>query len=723
MNLGKKFTKSTKEIKKTGKNKLQIKPDINIKGMFTKHKVREMLKNLTHIRAKLILAFLVPVVLIIVLGTLSYSKSSKGLIGSYESSTMSNMSNMTKYLEFGFDIVSSKAALLNSDKVLQSYYSGAYKKNNMEEISRFREVQDGITTNILSEDYIANIYLLANYGTGISGNGTLSSKLVYDDFVAGGEGAFFAGSEITELWIGTHPYLDTQSVTSSDKYAISYMRYLYSGSKKPIGCIVLDVSYDYVNDLLLESGLPEGSVIAFVSNDGREIINGTTPESYKFTEQDYYLSALKDTQNNEGSEYVEFNNNDYLFVYSKINTSGSMLCAVIPKGVIVKQADEVKSITLLVVILASIIAIALGTFIASGFSNTIHKINKVLQKTEAGDLTIVTSVKRKDEFQILGKSINDMIGSMMRLIKKMAGISNTVSQSAIVVSESSSNLVSATQNISDAVGDIEQGVTQQAVDSENCLHQMADLAARINSLYSNTHNIEQIAGSTKGIVNGGIGIVDNLSSKVKDTTEITRNVILAIENLEKETTSIVGIVGTINEIAAQTNLLSLNASIEAARAGQYGRGFSVVADEIRKLADQSLKSSNEIGKIINKIEEQTKKTVNTAKLAQNIVLSQEDALNSTVNVFTDINKHFEELTDNLNQIAYGVEGIEHAKDDTLGSIESISATAQQTAAAAEQLGVTAEKQLEEVNKLNNVVQQLSSDAVNLEETVRVFKVD
>ncbi|MDF2943331.1 MAG: methyl-accepting chemotaxis sensory transducer [Herbinix sp.] len=718
-----KYIRNDKRTEKRTENIVQDKPNSIRNEKINKYMTKYVLKGLTSIRSKLIMAFLVPVILIIVLGTLSYSKASDGLIGSYENSTLSNMSNMTKYLNFGFDIISSKAALLNSDKILQSYYSGQYKKDNMEEISRFREIQASITTNILSEDYVANIYLLANYGTGISGNGTLSARLVYDDFVAGEEGAIFAESNGKDIWVGRHPYLDLQSMTSEDKYAISYMRYLNSASNKPIGCIVLDVSYSYVKDTLAGSGLPEGSVIAFITSDGREIVNGTVPENYKFTEQDYYAKALKNVEGNEGYEYVDFDNGEYLFAYSKISTSGSLLCAVIPKGVIVKQAEEVRNITLIVVILASIIAIALGTFMATGFSGTIQRINKVLQKTETGDLTIVTSIKRKDEFQILGKSINDMIGSMMRLIKKMAGISNTVSQSAANVSESSNILVTATQNISEAVGDIEQGVTQQAVDAESCLHQMADLAERINSLYSNTHSIEQIASNTKEIVNNGIGIVDNLGRKVKDTTEITRNVIVAIENLEKESSSIVGIIGTINEISAQTNLLSLNASIEAARAGQYGRGFSVVADEIRKLAEQSLKASNEIGKIIHKIEDQTKKTVDTAKYAQSIVLSQEEALNSTVNVFTDINKHVENLSDNLNQIAFGVEGIEHAKDDTLGAIESISATAQETAAAAEQLSVTAEKQLEEVNKLNNVVQQLSNDAIILEETVRVFKVD
>jgi methyl-accepting chemotaxis protein len=400
-----------------------------------------------------------------------------------------------------------------------------------------------------------------------------------------------------------------------------------------------------------------------------------------------------------------------------------MLVTLIPKSYIVKQANGVKDVTLIIVIAACIIVILFGTFMASGFSRAIHKIITVLHQAESGDLTNKTSIKRKDEFHILGQSINDMIASMLNLIRKRTGISTTVSQSAGIVAESSNILVSATQNISGAVSDIEEGVTQQAVDSENCLHRMADLADKINAVYDSTHNIEQIANNTKNIVDNGMGIVDNLSEKTKDTTNITRNVIRDIESLEKESGAIIGIIATINEIAEQTNLLSLNASIEAARAGQAGRGFAVVADEIRKLAEQSVRAANEIGNIIHKIEDQTKKTVNTARYAESIVMSQEGALNNTVNAFTDINKHVENLTENLKQIAGGVEGIEKAKNETLGAIESISATSEETAAAAEQLSVTADKQLEEVKKLNNVVQQLSSDANNLQESVSVFKVN
>lgn len=711
--------RDTKKIKRMKRVK-KLNSGTNQKKGF---KLGELMKRMNSIRSKLILAFLVPVILIIILGVLSYSKSSKGLIDSYENSTLSTMNNMARYFDFGAETVAGKAKILNTNDILVKYYSGEYQNDKEEETKRFKEVRASITKEILSQEYISSVYIMSDYGTAISGSGTTANKLAYADFLANGEGSVLLASGKDGVWIGSHPYLDGLAGTNDSTYSFSYVSYLKGTSGKPVGSIVLDVAYAYVKETISGSGFPVGSVLAFVSSDGREIISGVVPEGFKFADQDYYQNAIAASRSKEGSEYVDFNDGKYLFTYSKIENNGSILCSVIPEKVIVAKANEVKSITLLVGLLASVIAIALGTFIANGFSTTIHKVNHVLNQTESGDLTNYTSIRRKDEFHILGKCINDVIDSMQKLIRKMTGTSATVSKSAMVVSESSGILVNATRNISDAVTDIEKGVSQQAQDAESCLHQMADLADKITNLYSSTHNIEQIAGNTKVIVGSGMDIVDNLSAKAKDTTDVTRTVISDIENLETESQAIAGIIETINGIAEQTNLLSLNASIEAARAGEFGKGFSVVATEIRKLADQSLKASNEIATIIKRIEDQTKKTVKTAKYAESIVLSQEEALISTVSAFNDINQHVENLAGNLNQIALGVEGIEHAKDDTLRAIESISATSQETAAATEELSVTAEKQLQEVNKLNDVVQQLNDDAINLEESVRVFKIN
>lgn len=693
--------------------------DSKVKGL----NFRDMISRVNSIRNKLITAFLVPVVLIIILGVLSYSKSSKGLIESYENSTLSTMNNMARYLDFGAETIATKVKILNTNDILVKYYSGDYRSDIEEESRRFKEVRSSITKEILSQDYIANVFIMSDYGTAISGNNTAASKLVYEEFMTIGEGALLKASQADGVWVGSHPYLDGLSGMRDTTYAFSFISNLKGTDGKPIGSIVLDVDDNYVVDTVSGSGFPTGSVVAFISGDGREIVSGVVPEGFRFTEQTYYQKAVEDVRSKAGREYVNFNGGNYLFTYSKIQSNGSMLCSVIPERMIVKKANEVRKITFVVVILGSIIAIGLGTYIANGYSSSIRKVNNVLKLTEQGDLTHYTSIKRKDEFHILSKCINDVIDSMQRLIRKMIGTSTTVSKSAAVVSESSEILVNATRSISDAVNDIEKGVTQQAQDAESCLHQMSDLAEKINELYSGTHRIEQIAGNTKAIIGNGMGIVDNLSAKAKDTSDVTKTVISDIQNLESESRAIASIIETINGIAEQTNLLSLNASIEAARAGEFGKGFSVVAAEIRKLADQSLKASNEIAKIIQKIESQTKKTVNSAQYAQSIVMSQEEALESTVSVFNDINQHVENLTDNLNQIALGVEGIEHAKNDTLRAIESISATAQETAAATEELSVTAENQLAEVNRLNDVVQQLNDDAINLEESAKVFKIN
>jgi methyl-accepting chemotaxis protein len=686
-----------------------------------KFHITGVIKKLNSIRTKLIMAFLVPVILIIVMGVISYLKASEGLITSYENSTLSTMDYMSKYLEFGIAAIPDKAQALNSNDVLKKFYSGFYSSDATEETARFKEVKTNVTNEILSVDYITNIYVFSELGGGFSGSGADASKLKYQDFITNGEGVRLKDSSTKGIWVGKHPYLDNLIGIKDSVYSFSYIRYLYSITNQPVGCIVIDISSKYVDQTLLSSGFQPGSGMAFVTCDGREIVSGDVPEDFHFVDQSYYQDAVLATDTLKGSKYVTYQEKDYLFTYVKQDVSGTMLCALIPKSVIIAKANEMKDITNFVALAASVLAIALGTYMAHGFSNTIKKVNSVLIKTQAGDLTCYTSFKRKDEFQILGKSINDVINGMQKLIRRMRGTSDIVTKSAVEMAESSSVLVSVTQNISESVNDIGQGISQQASDAESCLHQMADLADKIGNLYEGTHNIEIIAGNTKQIIGSSMEMVDDLSLKVKNTTDVTRTVILDIENLEEESKEITEITATINEIAEQTSLLSLNASIEAARAGEHGRGFAVVASEIRKLADQSVKSSSMIAQIIKRIEDRTKKTVETAKYAESIVLSQEDALKRTVDAFVGLNRHVESLTDNLNQIGIGVEGIEHAKDDTLKAIESISATAQEIAAATEELNMTADNQLIEVNKLNEVAQHLSDDAESMVESILVFK--
>ena len=182
------------------------------------------------------------------------------------------------------------------------------------------------------------------------------------------------------------------------------------------------------------------------------------------------------------------------------------------------------------------------------------------------------------------------------------------------------------------------------------------------------------------------------------------------------------IIMAINEIAEQTNLLSLNASIEAARAGDAGRGFAVVADEIRKLADQSVECVNEIRKIVEDINDKTNDTVAIAKRAEDVVEIQGHSIETAKKVFNQIQSQFDELLGSLNEITEGINIIADAKTQTLDSIQNISAVSQQTAAASEEVTETANRQLEQVEKLNLAAENLNNNSSDLSQAIGVFTV-
>ncbi|HPU63137.1 MAG TPA: methyl-accepting chemotaxis protein, partial [Mobilitalea sp.] len=282
---------------------------------------------------------------------------------------------------------------------------------------------------------------------------------------------------------------------------------------------------------------------------------------------------------------------------------------------------------------------------------------------------------------------------MKVLIGQVKVLSSYVSESALNIDQTSELFVKSSTDISASMDEIESGITQQANDAEKCLLHMDDLSNKIILVSQYAKEIGNIADKTHKSIEEGTKTTDRLNLQSKSTIEISTDVINKIENLAAESGAIRKIINTINEIAEQTNLLSLNASIEAARAGDAGRGFAVVADEIRNLAEKSKESVSEIKKIIDKIQDDTEITVNTAKRVEEVILQQDDVVKNTIASFEEINKNVISLVSYLKEIEKSMDNMNEARTSTMGAIESISAVMEEIAASANTVNNASSEQL------------------------------
>lgn len=671
--------------------------------------------GLRGIQVKLIGAFMIPVVLFVIIGFMIYSKCSTTLNSTYEASANTSVGTLEEYLGLGFENIELMATRLSINSTITSYYTGSEVKSE----SMLMDAKVALSNESTADKFIDHIIVCAKSGTACSEKGAIRGD-VYNAFVESEEGKNVE-SEIGmgSMWISSHPAIDEVTGYDSDEYALSLVTVLKNNSNKSVGYIIIDVKTSFIQDILDNAQISDNSIKGFVLEDGSQVLSGDS--DIKFTDTDFYQEALTG-ENLQGSKEVSYEGADYLFTYSRIEGTNMLVCAMVPQKEIMAGAQTILRYTLIAVAICAVIAIVVGSVLASGISKAIRKVNRVLKKTSDGDLTGQISMKRKDEFNVLSSSITNMIGSMKDLILKMTNVSGHVSDSAVQVGTNSEVLLEVTKDITEAVDYINSGISQQAQDTESCLEQMNGLAERINVVHENTDEISEIAQEAQGAIENGMVIVANLGEKVQGTTEVTETIIREIRELNKESIAINSIIGTINEIAEQTNLLSLNASIEAARAGEAGRGFAVVSEEIRKLAEQSGNAGNQIGEIINHIQERLAATIETAGLAGESVAFQTEALNNTVDVFKNISQQVSKLAEDVEKITQSVGGIEQAKEDTMNAIESISTTSNQTESASEELARSTEKQLQAVEVLNDAVKRLQMDAEDLDTSVSIFKV-
>ncbi|EFU42596.1 methyl-accepting chemotaxis sensory transducer [Paenibacillus vortex V453] len=506
------------------------------------------------------------------------------------------------------------------------------------------------------------------------------------------------------VWFPT----ETKGFMENEKSPTMTMGRLLKNLKNPNAqyILLMDIKDQAVGEVLANLKIGHNGQMRIVAADNR-IVHDMDPAQLM---QPSTITVPEGAA--EGGTY--YTANEQMVVYTPLKTAPWYMVGFAPVSDFVKATDKLLTVTLVVIAAAILVAVLIGYYMMRTIGRPLNQMCSLMEEGEQGNLRVRTDFQRVDEIGRLGHSFNQMMEQISALVDQTNASAKEVLATAEELAEASRGTSLTAGEIAAAMEQIAQGSGSLAMEAERENQLAENIGVQMSKVSDSNQVIEAAADRVLRVTGEGALHMDSLVEKSTRINQVNRAIVQNAEKLKDNTSSIHRILELMSEITHQTNVLSINATIEAARAGAAGSGFMVVANEVRSLADRSKESIQTVGAMILDIRTEVQGSVDALTSASPLFDEQLHSVQEAQGVFDNVRHEMDTLLTEISESTHAIEGLIESQLTLTDSISEASSIVQETSAATEEVASMSSEQFKVSEKL--VV--LSSRLEELSESLR-----
>ncbi|MFD1851443.1 methyl-accepting chemotaxis protein [Oceanobacillus bengalensis] len=407
--------------------------------------------------------------------------------------------------------------------------------------------------------------------------------------------------------------------------------------------------------------------------------------------------------------------------FSTSEATGWKIAGTMYQSEVKQSVTPILNTTLIVIVIAIILGTAIVLFITRSITKPIKQLVEASNTISQGDLSVNIKLERNDELGMLAHSFNQMRENLNEIIMQVRDKSSNLAAASEQLNASTEQNTTATEQISSSVQEVAVGMDSQTNSIGNSTKMAEEMADSIHQIAMSSNEVAETATNTNSAVDEGSKALETTVNQMEFIKENTHELSSNVQGLGKLSEQISNIVDVITDISAQTNLLALNAAIEAARAGEHGKGFAVVADEVRKLAEESSQSAVQIKEVIGTIQEETINTVNSMETATLQVEKGIEIANNTGKSFDSISGYVKTITDQIMQVTSQIQAIATGTEHFTKTFKEVATIGETISSETQNVSASTQEQLASMEEISHSVTSLTVVAEDLQQLVEKFK--